>query len=178
MSQIFDRRFLLVGGAIVSVAAAGEAAAQNWWPFGRRDAAQNTQTAQNAPPPIRTRAITARQSANSALGEGEAAVVHALLHCDRAGEACLTHCLALLAAGDASMAACARGVREMLAVCGATRTLMQSQSALAAAQLAVCRNACAACRAACQPHAAHHAECGACAQSCAETIAAIDALLS
>ena len=171
MSQFIDRRLLLAGGAIVSALGAGEASAQTWWPFGRREtqAAPATQADPHA-------GHHGAATPSAELSAEESAVIAALSHCDDVGEACLTHCLALLSAGDTSMAACARAVREMLAVCRATRTLLQSRSALAAAQLAVCRDACSACRATCQAHAAHHAQCGACAQSCAAAIAAIDAL--
>ncbi len=168
-----DRRAILagtLGAAFVS----GEAAAQIW-PFRRRSEPQ--------PTPAQHQVHGAHQghgaaAPRSALGEEETAIIHALAHCDMAGQACFTHCLELMAQGDATMAACARSVREMLGVCQATSGLIHSRSSLAAAQLAVCRDACGACRAACLPHVDHHATCSACAEACTHAIVAIDALLS
>lgn len=170
----FDRRAVLAGTTLGAAFVSGEAAAQIW-PFRRRSEPQ--------PTPAQHQGRDAHQGHGAqaqatALSEQETAIIHALAHCDMAGQACLTHCLALLAQGDASMAACAGGVREMLSVCEATVTLVQSRSSLAAAQLGVCRDACAACRAACLPHIDHHATCSACAEACTRTIVAIDALLS
>lgn len=170
MSQRTNRRTVLAGTAF----GAGEASAQNWWPFGR-----STPEAQILPAQHGGHAGHGEHGAPEAgQSAEESELIHALTHCDATGEACLTHCLTLLSQGDASMAACARSVREMRAVCGAARTLMQSRSTLAAAQLAVCRDACSACQAACRPHIDHHTQCAQCAEACAHAIAAIDALMS
>lgn len=176
MSKAMNRRMALAGAAIGAVFAASEAAAQTWWPWGRRRQDPETTPVQHQGHGEHGGHGEPSDAANLSVVEAEA--LHALMHCDAAGETCLTHCLALMAQGDGSMAACARGVREMLAVCGSTRTLLQSRSALVAAQLAVCRDACSACRAACLPHTSHHAECAACAEACTHAIAAIDALMA
>lgn len=173
MTSKIERRALLAGGVGALVLAAPEAAAQIW-PFGRREAPM--------PTPIQHQGHSghhggAAESAPPGLSGQERAVVSALMNCDSVGQDCLTHCLALMEAGDSSMAPCARAVREMLDVCAAGRTLMHSRSAMAAAQLAVCRDACSACRAACEPHISHHAQCAACAGACAQAVAAIDALI-
>jgi Cys-rich four helix bundle protein (predicted Tat secretion target) len=168
-----NRRVVLWGSAAAALGA-GEAAAQIW-PFRRRDEPQPIPAQHSGHD---THNMHEGPAADPALSEQEMAAVHALMHCDMAGQACLTHCLALMAQGDASVAECARNVRDTLAVCEATRTLLQSRSSLAAAQLAVCRDACTACRAACQPHIGHHEQCRACAEACTNAIAAIDALLS
>ncbi len=172
MALGIERRALLTAGAGALALAAPEATAQIW-PFGRRE----------APIPVQHQGHSGHTGAGAAAPETtltgeEDAVVNALMNCDAAGQTCLSHCLALLAQGDSSMAACARAVREMLGVCAAARTLMYSGSALAAAQLAVCRDACGACRVACEPHISHHAQCAACAGACAQAVAAIDALMS
>lgn len=168
-----DRRAILLGATVMAALSAKEATAQIWL-FRRREEPQ--------PIPAQHQDHSGHAGhaghAASGLSEQEDAVVHALAHCDMVGQACLTHCLSLLAQGDASMAACASSVREMLSVCGATSTLIQSRSSLAAAQLAVCRDACAACRAACLPHVDHHTQCSECAQACTRAIVAIEALLS
>ncbi len=176
MSKGMNRRAAMAGVAIGSVFVTSEAAAQNWWPFRRRRQDPETTPVQHQGHGEHGRHGEQSDAANLSVEEGEA--LHALMHCDAAGETCLTHCLARMAQGDGSMAACASGVREMLAVCGPTRTLLQSRSALVAAQLVVCRDACSACRAACAPHTAHHAECAACAEACTRAIATIDVLMA
>ncbi len=169
-----DRRAILLGATVFAAMGAKEASAQIW-PFRRRE--------EPRPIPAQHQEHSGHQghaghaASAGGLGELESAVVHALAHCDMVGQACLTHCLSLLAQGDSSMAACASSVREMLSICGATSTLIQSRSSLAAAQLAVCRDACAACRAACLPHVDHHTQCSECAQACTRAIVAIEALL-
>ncbi|MEQ1618086.1 MAG: hypothetical protein ABL883_07050 [Terricaulis sp.] len=169
-----DRRTILMGATVFAGFGVNEAAAQIW-PFRRREEPQ--------PIPVQHQDHSSHgghaghAGPDTGLSEPESAVVHALAHCDMVGQACLTHCLSLLAQGDASMAACASGVREMLSVCQATTVLIQSRSSLAAAQLAVCRDACAACRAACLPHVDHHTQCSECAQACTRAIVAIEALL-
>lgn len=172
MASKIERRALLTGGVGALALAAPNAAAQIW-PFGRRE----------APIPVQHQGHGGHAGhgagvPETALASEESAVVSALMNCDLVGQACLTHCLALLEQGDSGMAACARAVREMLGVCAAARTLMHSRSALAAAQLAVCRDACGACRVACEPHISHHEQCAACAGACAQAVAAIDALMS
>ena len=172
MTSKIERRALLAGGVGALALAAPEAAAQIW-PFGRRE----------APIPVQHQGHGAHTGAPAAAPQTpftaeENTVVTALMNCDAVGQACLSHCLALMAQGDSSMAGCARAVREMLGVCAAARTLMYSGSALAAAQLAVCRDACVACRSACEPHISHHEQCAACAGACARAIAAIDALMN
>lgn len=172
MALNIERRVLLTGGVGALALAAPEAAAQIW-PFGRRE----------APIPVQHQGhgghtVPASPAPETALTVEENTVVNALMTCDAVGQACLSHCLALMAQGDSSMAGCARAVREMLGVCAAARTLMYSGSSLAAAQLAVCRDACSACRVACEPHISHHAQCAACAGACARAVAAIDALMN
>lgn len=170
-----DRRAIMLGATALMALSAKEAGAQIW-PFRRRE--------EPSPIPAQHQDHSGHQghagptASADGLSEQESGVVHALAHCDMVGQACLTHCLSLLAQGDASMAACASAVREMLSVCGTTSTLIQSRSSLAAAQLAVCRDACAACRAACLPHVDHHTQCSECAQACTRAIVAIEALLS
>ncbi len=96
--------------------------------------------------------------------------------CVLAGRTCLTHCIALLAQGDTSMAGCARTVREMLAICSATAELATTDSGLLVALASVCADACRACAEACAPHAAHHEVCASCERACQATVAAAAAL--
>jgi len=111
------------------------------------------------------------------LTRDEKRVVSALADCQVAGEACLSHCIESLAAGDTSLAACARSVRTMLAVCRAAQVLVETHSAFAGQQLSLCRDACSACETECQPHKDHHETCRDCATACHDAMEAIDRLL-
>jgi Cys-rich four helix bundle protein (predicted Tat secretion target) len=111
------------------------------------------------------------------LTREEKRVVTALAQCQVAGEACLSHCIESLAAGDTSMAACARSVRAMLAVCKAAQVLVETHSAFAGQQISLCRDACSACETECQPHKDHHETCRDCASACHDAMDAIDRLL-
>jgi Cys-rich four helix bundle protein (predicted Tat secretion target) len=96
--------------------------------------------------------------------------------CVLAGRTCLSHCITLLSQGDTSMAACARTVREMLAICTATAELATTDSNLLAALAKVCADACRTCAEACAPHVGHHEVCGSCERACQATVAAAAAL--
>ena len=117
---------------------------------------------------------TAAAAASVAPGSGELAA--ALGPCIQAGEACMNHCLALLAKGDASLGGCAKRVREMLAVCDALQTLVVSETHHLPAAAALCASVCDDCRAECEKHAHHHAECKACMEACAKVIVAAKAV--
>jgi len=97
-------------------------------------------------------------------------LLNAASDCVAKGEVCIAHCLELLGEGNKSMAACAQSVNQMLALCGALRTLAAQQSthtvSLAKVALAVCTD----CEKECRKHENEHAECKACADSCAECI--------
>ena len=94
------------------------------------------------------------------------------------GQACLAHCLVLLADGDKVMAACAKSVNQMLAVCGALQNLAAQQSALLPAMAKVALDACQACEKECRQHEKKHAECKACMESCAECAKQCKALIA
>jgi len=87
-------------------------------------------------------------------------------------------CIEHLAAGNPEMAECARTVRDVLALCEASKVLIGARSPFTKEQLVLCRNACEACRKACEEHAPHHAECRACGQACVAAIAAINLVLA
>lgn len=90
--------------------------------------------------------------------------------CGRAGQVCLSHCLNLIAAGDTSVAACAKTVNQMLAMCDALGRLAAADSPHLTAFAKVCQAVCADCEKECRKHEAHHAECKACAESCAACV--------
>ncbi len=88
-------------------------------------------------------------------------------HCVAAGDACLSHCLALFTAGDTSVAACAKSVYQMSAMCQALARLASAGSPHLPAFAKVCREVCLDCEKECRKHEKEHAECKACAESCA-----------
>lgn len=96
------------------------------------------------------------------------ALAHSASHCVQAADACLPHCLQMLAGGDGTLAACAASVHELRSVCDTLATLAASRSPLLGRYAAVARQYCEACEAECRKHAAKHAVCKACADSCAE----------
>jgi Cys-rich four helix bundle protein (predicted Tat secretion target) len=97
--------------------------------------------------------------------------------CVSAGEACLTHCLEMLAAGDKTMAACAKTARETMAVCGALLSVAAQGAPSLSKLAAVAFDVCKRCEAECLKHAQHSpckdcaAACGACAAECKKVAA-------
>lgn len=150
-SPIHRRELLLVGaGAVMAQALAVTTACAG-------TNAEKKAPADIAPPP---RAETA------AAGDFASIVAE----CSRVGQICMQHCLSLLASGDTSMAACAKTVHEMLAVCSGTEVLALAGSSHLAQAAALCKAVCESCEAACKVHAGHHRECGDCASACRATI--------
>lgn len=86
--------------------------------------------------------------------------------CIQTGQVCLNHCLQLLADGDKMMAACARTISDVLAVCGALQQLANANSPFLPKLAAVAREACQACSDECKKHAEMHEQCKACMDSC------------
>ena len=87
--------------------------------------------------------------------------------CVKTGEACINHCLDLLSQGDKEMAACAKSVNEMLAVCAALQRLATVDSRFLPKYAKLADEVCEACEKECRKHENKHAECKACADSCA-----------
>ena len=79
----------------------------------------------------------------------------------------MDHCLQTFAAGDTSLAICAREVDLMLSTCGTLAKLASLNSShlptMAKLALAVCQD----CEAECRKHADKHAACKACGEACA-----------
>jgi Cys-rich four helix bundle protein (predicted Tat secretion target) len=86
------------------------------------------------------------------------------------GDACLDHCLSLLADGDKPMAACAKSVNQMLAVCGAVQKLGAQNAPFTGKMVKLALEVWAECEKECRKHEKKHAECKACADACAECI--------
>jgi len=95
----------------------------------------------------------------------------ALGRCVETGNVCLEHCLRNLATGDTTLAECSVAVRDMLAVCNAVAVLAAAQSKFLKSRARLCIEVCESCEKACRAHQDHHAECKACAEACAATLA-------
>ena len=93
--------------------------------------------------------------------------------CVQRGEECTSHCLGMFAAGDTSLAACARSVHEMSAVCGALERLAWMDSTHLRSLSPVCAEVCDACEKECRKHAKEHAVCASCADACKDLAAAL-----
>jgi Cys-rich four helix bundle protein (predicted Tat secretion target) len=99
------------------------------------------------------------------------ALIAAALDCISTGEVCANHCIEMLSDGDTSLKDCLRTVSAMLPMCPALVRLAAIEDKhldeLAKVFIAVCSD----CEAACKKHEDEHAECKACAKSCAACIA-------
>ena len=104
------------------------------------------------------------------------AVISAAAHCVEMGEKCMDHCLDLFAAGDTSVAACARNVQQMLPMCKTLATFASLKSPHLKALAELCIKVCSDCEKECRKHEKHHAACKACADSCLECIKACKAI--
>jgi Cys-rich four helix bundle protein (predicted Tat secretion target) len=87
--------------------------------------------------------------------------------CIQNGQLCINHCLMLLADGDKEMAACARSVHQMLALCTALQQLASYESKQVKAVAKVAMDMCKDCEDECRKHEKKHAACHDCAESCA-----------
>ena len=93
-------------------------------------------------------------------------LVDSALHCVKTGDLCEAHCFDLLAEGDKAMAACARSVSGLIAVCGALAVLAAQNSPLLPRYAGVAKDVCKACEEECRKHAEKHAPCKACMDAC------------
>jgi len=94
-------------------------------------------------------------------------LVRTAADCIRTGEACLDHCFTLLGKGDTEMAACARSVNELLAVCAALQRLATANSRFLASYARVAGEICENCEKECRKHEKKHVQCKDCAEACA-----------
>jgi Cys-rich four helix bundle protein (predicted Tat secretion target) len=86
--------------------------------------------------------------------------------CIQVGEECQAHCFQQFAAGDTSLAACAKTVSMMLQMCRALVTAAAQSSPRLKDIARVCGQVCRDCEAACKPHAGHHDVCRRCMEAC------------
>lgn len=93
--------------------------------------------------------------------------------CSKAVAICISHCQALLAAGDRSLGRCLRTALDCDVVCNATLRAALINSSYTPSLAKTSIKAMEACVKACMPHVEHHAECKDCHDAC---LAAIDAV--
>lgn len=95
------------------------------------------------------------------------ALIDAALLCVSKGEACVPHCVGLLAGGDVSLGECLEKVLVTIPMC----TAVSRAAGLDATRLKeiakVCGDICADCEIVCRKHEKHHAVCKDCAEACA-----------
>jgi len=97
---------------------------------------------------------------------GNAALAAAAADCLQTGEVCLNHCLDLWGKGEKDMAACAKSVNQLLAMCAALQQLANQNSKHLAKLATVAMVACKECEDECKKFD-KHPECKACGESCA-----------
>jgi Cys-rich four helix bundle protein (predicted Tat secretion target) len=113
----------------------------------------------------------------AAANKGNKALAAALHACVSASEACINHCQDMFKMGDTSLADCAITVQETMAFCAAHAKLANYDSKFLKEATALGMKMCAACEKECRKHE-KHAECKACAESCADCIKACKISLS
>jgi Cys-rich four helix bundle protein (predicted Tat secretion target) len=86
--------------------------------------------------------------------------------CVKTGMICVDHCLQSFAAGDTSLAACARLTDQLVSVCSTLAKLASIKSPHLPAMAKLALAACADCEAECRKHD-KHPPCMACAEACA-----------
>jgi Cys-rich four helix bundle protein (predicted Tat secretion target) len=109
----------------------------------------------------------AEQGTQHQHDSGGSPLVESALQCVKTGNLCQAHCLDLLAQGDTSIAACARSVESLRAVCGSLAVLAAQKAPLLPRYAAVAKEACQNCEDECRKHSDKHAVCKACADACA-----------
>ncbi|MEO6953428.1 MAG: four-helix bundle copper-binding protein [Polyangia bacterium] len=112
------------------------------------------------------------EAAPSAAKPSSGSLVLAANSCVRASQACLRHCLDMLATGNVAMAACAKSVADLIPASEALAAIAAGSSRHTAALAAVVGQIARDCKAECDKHLAM-GPCKACAESCAALIAEV-----
>lgn len=86
--------------------------------------------------------------------------------CIEKGNLCLTHCILLLSDGKSEMAACAKSVRQMLAICTALQQLATQEAPHVKDLAKLATTICKECEDECKKHADEHQACKECLESC------------
>lgn len=104
------------------------------------------------------------------------ALTEAAAACIQTGQACIAHCVTVLAAGDGSIASCQASVMETVAICEALQRLGNLDSSHLAKVAAAAVDICRACEKECRKHEAKHPVCKACGDACVDCAKACEAL--
>ena len=88
--------------------------------------------------------------------------------CIEKGQVCLSHCIMLMGEGDKAMAACAKSVSQLLAVCTSLQQLAAQESPYVRDMARIAARVCKDCEAECKKHADKHAACKDCLEACAD----------
>jgi len=100
-------------------------------------------------------------------------VLDAVNDCTDKGTRCISHCLVAWNEGDLDLAACAKKVNEMNAICDGFSKLLAANSGHVEAYSHICKSVCKECAKECRKHD-EHKECKACAVACEKLVKAID----
>ena len=111
--------------------------------------------------------VFAEEHQHEHAASAHASLSEAARHCVSSGDACISHCLRKFAEGDTSLAACAKSVWQMTAVCEALARLASANSEHLAAFAKIAHATCLDCEKECRKHENEHAICKTCAESCA-----------
>lgn len=121
-------------------------------------------------------AIAQPTSPHAHHGGGDPAVVDVAFGCQKAGTACLAHCIGMVVSGDTSMASCLAAVSDMLATMEALSQIASRAGKHTTALGKVALAYCSECAAECQKHAAMHAVCKDCYDACQRAVAVLEKL--
>lgn len=97
-------------------------------------------------------------------------LVEAALECVARGQACISHCLDLMASGDTSVAECARSVNLMTPFCDSFARFAIADSKHLKDMAKMCIKVCEDGEKVCREHEDKHVECYECAQACKNSI--------
>lgn len=111
-------------------------------------------------------------------GAGEPGLAEAASACIGKGQACLSHCIGMLAAGDTTMAGCGPAVHDMHAVMLGLAAAASSGSKHIKELARVAMEFCKDCEAECRKHADKHVVCKECMEACQRTIAACQKVIA
>ena len=108
-----------------------------------------------------------------------ARIAAAAAECVSIGDACVRHCVDLLAKGDTTLAGCLREVLQTSEICESLAALAHQAagpSPRLVAYARACATYCRDCAAECKKHAEHHAVCRSCQEACERCAEACEAL--
>jgi len=101
------------------------------------------------------------------------AVLDAVNTCTDKGTRCISHCLVAWNEGDLELAACAKKVNEMNAICDGFSKLLATNSNHVKDYAKICKSVCKECAKECRKHD-KHVECRECAKACESLVKAIE----